>query len=127
MACGGEGDEGEAAKTWNSLMITAYKKGYESGTWKETSVTERTIRDFSATFTLDDSHALGAGCSIEIQWENGNFLPSWIEVDGTACTMPLTSASSATCTLAKDITSSLVISFRDTLVVVDVAEDAEDN
>lgn len=37
-------------------MITPYKKGYEAGSWKESSVTERTIRDFSATFTLEDTH-----------------------------------------------------------------------
>lgn len=127
MACGNEGDEGEASKTWNSLMIVPYKVGYESGSWKETSVTELTIRDFSATFTLDDQHTLGAGCTVEIQWENANFLPSWIEVDGEVCATPLTSSSSTTCTLAKDITSSLVITFKDTLVAVDVAEDAEDN
>jgi hypothetical protein len=116
MACGNEGDEGEAAKTWNSLMIAPYLTGYDSGSWKETSVNERTIKDFSATFTLDESYPLGAGCKIDLAWENGNFLPSWVEVDGSTCVVPTTSTSSVTCTLSKAVTSSLVISFKDTLV-----------
>jgi hypothetical protein len=66
-------------------MITPFKKGYESGSWKETSVTERTIRDFSATFTLEDTHTLGENCYITFEWENSYFLPSWIEVDSVLC------------------------------------------
>lgn len=69
-------------------MIIPYKKGFEAGSWKESSVTERTIRDFSATFTLEDTHTLGVGCYIQIEWDNNNFLPSWIEVDSVYCLSP---------------------------------------
>lgn len=127
MACGNEGDEGESAKTWNSLMIAPYLTGYDTGTWKDTSVTELTIEDFSATFTLDETYPLGAGCKVEIDWVNGNMLPSWVEVDGTECVRPGTGTSSVTCTLAKDVTSSLEIAFKDALVAKTVAEGAENN
>lgn len=125
MACGNEGDEGEAAKTWNSLMVAPYLTGYESGSWKETSVNERTIRDFQASFTLDDTYPLGSGCLIDISWENGNFLPSRVEVDGTVCITPSTSTSSVSCTLSSTITGSLVIGFKDTLVQKTVSDTAE--
>jgi hypothetical protein len=125
MSCGNEGDEGEAARTWNSLLVAPYLNGYTSATWKETSVYERTIRDFSASFSLDDLAPLGSGCKIDIAWENTNFLPSWIEVDGVTCTTPSTSTSSAACYLSQKISSNLVIGFKDTLVQKTVSETAE--
>lgn len=97
-------------------MIIPYKLGYEAASWKEETVLEGAIRDFSATFTLDDAHTLGENCSIEIQWDNTNFLPTWIEVDSVFCKNPTTEEKLVTCNLTKEITSSLVISFRDTFV-----------
>jgi hypothetical protein len=47
-------------------MIAPYVTGYDAGSWKDTSVTELTIKDFTASFTLDESYPLGAGCKIEI-------------------------------------------------------------
>lgn len=116
MSCGNEGDEGEAARTWNALLVAPYLTGYSSATWKETSVYELTIRDFQASFSLDDLYPLGVGVIVDIAWENSNFLPSWIEVDGVTCITPSTSTSSTSCTLAQKLTSSLVIGFKDTLV-----------
>lgn len=43
MACGNEGDEGESATTYNSLMVAATKAGYDSGSFTKTTVDERTI------------------------------------------------------------------------------------
>jgi hypothetical protein len=116
MACGNEGDEGEGAKTWDSLMVTAYATGYDAGSWKETSVTEKSVKDFSATFTLDVTYPLGTGCLIDISWTNSNFLPSYVQIDGNIVLYPSTSTSSYSYTLTSDIPSSLLIEFKDTFV-----------
>jgi hypothetical protein len=54
-------------------------------------------------------------------------LPSWITVDGDTCIVPSTGTSTTTCTLQRDVVSTLEIVFKDSLVAYTVAEDATNN
>lgn len=135
MACGNNGNEGESGLTENSILIIEHIEGYTDGGLKDLSLDSLTIYpDLEYTFILDDNYPLGSGCKINFIWNEVDFTPSYVELDGVKCSSSESIALSSTtkeldCYLTKDLTAGaeLTLNFKYTLVVLDVVNDGTNN